>query len=104
MAWTAAASAWRTVRIARTVGTLRAMRDRPLAHEPRDAKRGSHWILAKVRHCSVTSRQTLNVATGAQEPQPFDTAQPSNSNAGHEYGTSLPGPDRRALLEYLKAL
>ena len=27
-----------------------------------------------------------------------------NSNAGHEYGTSLTPPDKRALLEYLKSL
>jgi hypothetical protein len=34
----------------------------------------------------------------------YDTAQPGNSNAGHTYGTSLPEPSKRALLEFLKTL
>jgi hypothetical protein len=32
----------------------------------------------------------------------YDTAQPGNSNSGHEYGTSLPDPDKDAIVEYLK--
>ena len=34
----------------------------------------------------------------------YDTAQPGNSNAGHTYGTDLPAPSKRALLEFLKTL
>lgn len=34
----------------------------------------------------------------------FDTQQPGNANAGHEYGTSLSNGDKVALLEYLKTL
>ncbi len=34
----------------------------------------------------------------------FDTSQPGNSNAGHEYGTTLSDDHKRALLEYLKTL
>ncbi len=34
----------------------------------------------------------------------FDTGVPGNSNAGHDYGTSLGDQDRRALIEYLKTL
>ncbi len=34
----------------------------------------------------------------------YDTAMPGNGNGGHEYGTTLPGSDKRALLEYLKTL
>jgi hypothetical protein len=34
----------------------------------------------------------------------FDTSLPGNSNAGHNYGTSLTPADRWALLEYLKTL
>ena len=34
----------------------------------------------------------------------YDTALPGNSNAGHVYGTTLPAPLKRALLEYLKTL
>jgi hypothetical protein len=33
-----------------------------------------------------------------------DTSVPSNSNAGHLYGTALPADAKRALLEYLKTL
>lgn len=39
-----------------------------------------------------------------REGRRFDVSQPGNGNAGHEYGTTLPEPDRRALLEYLKTL
>ena len=34
----------------------------------------------------------------------FDASRSPNGNAGHEYGTTLPEADRRALLEYLKTL
>ena len=34
----------------------------------------------------------------------FDTRQPGNSNAGHDYGTRLSEAERAALLEYLKSL
>jgi len=34
----------------------------------------------------------------------FDTTKPSNSNAGHVYGTRLPDDDKWALIEFLKAL
>jgi hypothetical protein len=32
----------------------------------------------------------------------YDTAIPGNSNSGHEYGTTLPGVDKAAVVEYLK--
>jgi hypothetical protein len=34
----------------------------------------------------------------------FETGKPSNSNAGHAYGTRLPDDDKWALIEFLKAL
>jgi hypothetical protein len=34
----------------------------------------------------------------------FDTSITGNSNAGHDFGTNLGDPDRRALIEYLKTL
>jgi mono/diheme cytochrome c family protein len=34
----------------------------------------------------------------------YDTSLPGNANAGHPYGTELPAPSKRALLEYLKTL
>ncbi|MBB3189918.1 c-type cytochrome [Halomonas cerina] len=34
----------------------------------------------------------------------YDTREPGNGNAGHEYGTELPAEDRDALVEYLKTL
>jgi hypothetical protein len=34
----------------------------------------------------------------------YDASQPGNSNAGHEYGTTLPEDSKRALLEYMKTL
>jgi hypothetical protein len=45
------------------------------------------------------------VSTGAEAQRVgtlYDTSQPGNSNAGHEFGTMLPPADKRALLEYLK--
>ena len=32
----------------------------------------------------------------------YDTSVPGNGNMGHEYGTSLPGADKDAIVEYLK--
>ena len=34
----------------------------------------------------------------------FDTTLKGNGNGGHSYGTTLPVPDRLALIEYLKTL
>jgi hypothetical protein len=34
----------------------------------------------------------------------FDTTLKGNGNAGHLYGTTLPVPERLALIEYLKTL
>jgi hypothetical protein len=46
------------------------------------------------------------VKVGFTNDGPFelDTSLPSNSNAGHEWGTSLSDADRAALVEYLKSL
>ena len=47
------------------------------------------------------------VTTGGQARRigtPYDTSLPGNSNAGHEYGTTLPPDKKRALIEYLKTL
>ncbi len=33
----------------------------------------------------------------------FDTSLPGNSNRGHEFGTELPGEDRRDLIEFMKS-
>jgi hypothetical protein len=32
----------------------------------------------------------------------YDTTVPGNSNSGHDYGTTLPDDDKRAIVEYLK--
>jgi hypothetical protein len=32
----------------------------------------------------------------------YDTAIEGNGNGGHEYGTTLPDADKRAIVEYLK--
>ena len=32
----------------------------------------------------------------------YDTTVPGNSNGGHNYGTTLPDDDKRAIVEYLK--
>ena len=34
----------------------------------------------------------------------FKTSEPSNSNAGHVYGTNLSDEDKRDLIEFLKVL
>ena len=34
----------------------------------------------------------------------YDTSEPGNSPAGHEYGTMLSADEKRAMLEYLKTL
>jgi hypothetical protein len=42
-------------------------------------------------------------ASSASLPK-FDTSSPGNSNAGHEFGTSLSEEERKWLIEYLKTL
>jgi hypothetical protein len=45
------------------------------------------------------------VSSGAEAQRAgtrYDTSRPGNSNAGHEFGTTLPPNSKRALLEYLK--
>jgi hypothetical protein len=34
----------------------------------------------------------------------FETSQPGNSNAGHDYGTQLSEEEKMQLLEFLKSL
>jgi hypothetical protein len=46
----------------------------------------------------------VGVAVTPASPGDYDTRTPGNSNAGHDYGTSLPESDRRALIAYLKML
>ncbi|MBL8485256.1 MAG: c-type cytochrome [Rhodocyclaceae bacterium] len=60
------------------------------------------------RGYDVYDPQRVGFETGTAQAQkygtPFDTAQRSNSNKGHEFGTRLPAPDKDALVEYLKTL
>jgi hypothetical protein len=39
-----------------------------------------------------------------QSGSKYDTTLRGNSNAGHEYGTTISAEDKRALIEYLKTL
>jgi hypothetical protein len=39
-----------------------------------------------------------------QERDVYDTSRLGQSNAGHDFGTQLPAADKRALIEYLKAI
>jgi len=39
-----------------------------------------------------------------QFPSLFDSSVIGNSNAGHEYGTTLTEDERQSLIEYLKTL
>lgn len=45
-----------------------------------------------------------HIASEAPNSSLFDTRLPGNSNAGHEYGTSLSDDERWALVEYIKSL
>jgi RoxA-like, cytochrome c-like len=54
-----------------------------------------------------TEKLGYRVTPRAASPAPiwvFNTTEPSNSNAGHEYGTILPDEDKWALVEFLKVL
>ena len=46
----------------------------------------------------------VGCAEGLDSDWKFDTTLPGNSNAGHEYGTSLSDAERMELVEYLKTL
>lgn len=76
------------------------------------------WELLKpVNHPDANSRRTKTFFVGNRVfdtknvgfqsddgPFKFDTTLPGNSNAGHEYGTTLLELEKRQLIEYLKSL
>jgi mono/diheme cytochrome c family protein len=56
--------------------------------------------------CGKYDAERLGFACDARSERTFefDTRLPGNSNAGHEYGTTLGRSDRRALVEYIKSI
>jgi mono/diheme cytochrome c family protein len=71
--------------------------------EPVDRRPKSFW-----RGYDVYDQTRIGFVTDGPEAQaagtPFDTSLPSNSSAGHLWGTTLDAARKRALLEYLKTL
>ena len=58
---------------------------------------------SKCSFCQARVGFVTNVAdAGGRRFTRFDTSVPGNGNMGHEYGTSLPGGDKDAIVEYLK--
>ncbi|MEK7469498.1 MAG: cytochrome c [Planctomycetota bacterium] len=74
-------------------GSVRTMADllSPPASRPKTWRRGSREYDAS----------GLGYADAG--PHVLDTTTPGNSNAGHDYGTALPGDAKRDLIEFLKA-
>jgi hypothetical protein len=68
----------------------------PVANRPRRFRRG-YDLFDPVKVGFVSSG-----AEAERAGTLYDTSQPGNSNAGHEFGTTLPAESKRALLEYLK--
>ena len=59
------------------------------------------------RGYDVYDRDRVGFVSNVQEEKgrvftQYDVSVPGNSNAGHEYGTSLPAADKLAIVEYLK--
>jgi hypothetical protein len=71
--------------------------------EPVDSRPKLFW-----RGYDVYDQTRIGFVTDSLEAQTwgtrFDTSLPSNSNAGHLWGTALDPARKRALLEYLKTL
>ena len=53
---------------------------------------------------SSTPSASASTASQGRGAFKYDTRMPGNSNAGHDHGSGLGEPDRRALIEYLKTL
>ena len=82
-------------------GSVPTLRDllKPAAQRPVTFYRGNDtFTKADVGFVSTVARE------GADAYSAYDTRRAGNSNAGHEYGTTLTDTDRDALLEYLKTL
>ncbi|MCG6901829.1 MAG: hypothetical protein LJE68_04025, partial [Rhodobacter sp.] len=81
-----------------SVPTLAALLE-PAANRPMTFKLGPSYDIENVGLAAEQSMfdYTLN-ATGCDDRNSGD------SNCGHEYGTTLPAAEKRALLEYLKSL
>lgn len=57
-----------------------------------------------VGNIELDTKKVGHLATLAANTSLFDTSLPGNSNAGHEYATSLTDDERWALVEYIKSL
>jgi len=81
-------------------GSVPTLRDllSPPEQRPRVFYRG--YDVVDTENIGFISTGPLAAARGFR----IDTVQRGNGNAGHEYGTGLSEPDKRALLEYLKTL
>jgi hypothetical protein len=79
-----------------SVPTLRALLDEP-ARRPTSFYRG--YDVFDPQNVGFVS--TVAAADG-RSFFAYDTTVPGNSNAGHEYGTTLPEADKAAVVEYMK--
>ena len=72
---------------------------KPAAERPKDFKIGPNYDAAAVGMATQQTAFDFTLhATGCDDRNSGD------SNCGHDYGTSLPANDKKALLEYLKTL
>jgi hypothetical protein len=81
-------------------GSVPSLRDllEPAERRPRD-------VLPRLRRLRPgqgrVRRRTSKPLTAAPSPR-YDTSIAGNGNGGHDYGTTLPDEDKRAIVEYLK--
>jgi hypothetical protein len=65
--------------------------------------RPKSFLLGSREYEKLGCRTTPDPAAPAPQWE-FKASEIGNSNAGHVYGTNLPDDDKRALIEFLKAL
>ena len=86
-------------------GSVPTLRDllNPVAQRPKKFCRGNDvYDWKNVGFASETSADSGKGVCGAFYT--YDTSAVGNSNSGHVYGTDMSGPDREALIEFLKTL
>jgi hypothetical protein len=83
-----------------SVPTLRDLLDPPERRPAAFCRGGDLYDWKKLGFVSALAAS----GDGCPTSYRYDTKIPGNGNQGHLYGTGLPGPDKDALLEFLKTL
>jgi hypothetical protein len=87
-----------------SVPTLADLLNDPKDRPPRFCRGSDRYDWQRLGFESAVVLDPKTQAPNCPKAFLYDTAKPGNGNAGHLYGTSLPEPDKAALIEFMKTL